>query len=145
MRRPGRIAATPRKIGKSKKSSRGVGKKIFASATIWLSAGAASPEGLDSAARADKISRWGQPRSTKDSTTPVKETMMTIEENLSRLRAHRDNIHRYRRLLATRLSELERAYILKRLQDEEAASQALIETTFPFSLPSTGQSSRAAA
>jgi hypothetical protein len=71
--------------------------------------------------------------------------MMTIEENLSRLRAHRDNIHRYRRLLATRLSELERAYILKRLQDEEAASQALIETTFPFSLPSTGQSSRAAA
>ena len=70
---------------------------------------------------------------------------MMIDENLARLRAHRNNIQRYRRLLATRLSELERAYILKRLQDEEAASQALMQTTFPFSLPSTGRSSHAAA
>ena len=70
---------------------------------------------------------------------------MTIDENLARLRAHRNNIHRYRRLLATRLSELERAYVLKRLQDEEAASQALMQTTFPLSLPSSGQSSRTAA
>ncbi|OKO91800.1 hypothetical protein AC629_01965 [Bradyrhizobium sp. NAS80.1] len=67
-----------------------------------------------------------------------------IDENLARLRAHRNNIHRYRRLLATRLSELERAYILKRLQDEEAALQALMQTTFPLSLPSVRQSSRAA-
>ena len=70
---------------------------------------------------------------------------MTTDENLARLRAHRSNIHRYRRLLATRLSELERAYILKRLQDEEAASQALMQTTLPFGLPSVGQSSRTAA
>jgi hypothetical protein len=59
-----------------------------------------------------------------------------IDENLARLRAHRNNIHRYRRLLATRLSEVERAYILRRLQDEEAASAALVQTTFPMSQPS---------
>ena len=41
-----------------------------------------------------------------------------IDENLERLRVHRNNIQRYRRLLATKLSELERAYVLKRLQDE---------------------------
>jgi hypothetical protein len=34
-----------------------------------------------------------------------------IEESLARLRAHRNNIHRYRRLLTTQLSELERAYL----------------------------------
>ena len=68
-----------------------------------------------------------------------------IDENLARLRAHRNNIQRYRRLLATKLSELERAYILKRLADEESASQALIQTTFPFSLPSAGRSSHRAA
>jgi hypothetical protein len=34
-----------------------------------------------------------------------------IEENLARLRAHCNNIHRYRRLLATCLSDLERDYI----------------------------------
>lgn len=68
-----------------------------------------------------------------------------IDENLARLRAHRNNIQRYRRLLATRLSELERAYVLKRLEDEESASQALIQTTFPFCLPSAGQSSQPAA
>ena len=45
-----------------------------------------------------------------------------IEENFARLRAHRNNIYRYRRLLATKLTELERSYIEKRLQEEEAAS-----------------------
>ena len=64
---------------------------------------------------------------------------MVIEENLARLRAHRNNIHRYRRLLATQLSEVERAYIEKRLEEEQAASEALIQATFPFSLPMAGQ------
>jgi hypothetical protein len=68
-----------------------------------------------------------------------------IDENLARLRAHRSNIQRYRRLLATQLSELERAYILKRLRDEQAAVETLVQATFPFSLPSTGQTERATA
>nr|WP_084029774.1 hypothetical protein [Bradyrhizobium sp. LMTR 3] len=72
-----------------------------------------------------------------------------IDENLARLRAHRNNVHRYRRLLATRLSDLERAYIERRLGEEQASIDALSQETFPFSLPAarrtrvqTGQESR---
>jgi hypothetical protein len=60
---------------------------------------------------------------------------MLIDENLARLRAHRNNIHRYRRLLATQLSDLERAYIERRLGEERASLEALSSETFPFSLP----------
>jgi hypothetical protein len=59
---------------------------------------------------------------------------MMLEENLARLRAHRNNIHRYRRQLATQVSDLERAYIKKRLDEEQAASETLLQTTFPVSL-----------
>ncbi|KRR02546.1 hypothetical protein CQ12_15435 [Bradyrhizobium jicamae] len=58
-----------------------------------------------------------------------------IDENLARLRAHRNNVHRYRRLLATRLSDLERAYIERRLGEEQASIDALSQETFSFSLP----------
>jgi hypothetical protein len=34
-----------------------------------------------------------------------------IDENFARLRAHRNNIYRYRRLLGTQLTDLERDYI----------------------------------
>jgi hypothetical protein len=54
-----------------------------------------------------------------------------IDVNLERLRAHRANVHRYRRLLATRLSDLERAYIERRLSEEQAAVEALLQETFP--------------
>lgn len=70
--------------------------------------------------------------------TTVKETMMN-EQDLARLRAHRNNIQRYRRLLATRLSDLERAYIVKRLREEKAASEALAAATFPPREPITQQ------
>lgn len=60
---------------------------------------------------------------------------MMIDENLARLRAHRNNIHRYRRLLATHLTDLERAYIERRLQEERALVEALSQDTFPFILP----------
>lgn len=62
-----------------------------------------------------------------------------IEENLARLRAHRNNIHRYRLLLATQLTEVARAYILKRLEEEQTASETLIQTTFPSSPPMARQ------
>ena len=55
-----------------------------------------------------------------------------IDENLARLRTHRNNIHRYRRLLATRLSELERSYVERRLQQEQASMDALTQEAFPF-------------
>ena len=58
-----------------------------------------------------------------------------IDESLSRLRAHRNNIHRYRRLLKTELTDLERTYVERRLMEEEAAMQALSNSTFPLALP----------
>ena len=73
------------------------------------------------------------------------ETTM-IEENLARLRAYRDNIGRYERLLATQLSDLERAVIAKRLKGKRAEAEALVKTTFPLSLPAAlGQPTDAAA
>ena len=44
-----------------------------------------------------------------------------IDENLARLRAHRNNIARYRRLLQTNLTVLERDFIERRLAEEETA------------------------
>ena len=68
-----------------------------------------------------------------------------IEENIARLRAHRDNIHRYRRLLTTQLSDLERDYVARRLEEEQAAMDALSQTTFPFTLPGAPRVAEAAA
>ncbi len=56
---------------------------------------------------------------------------MMLDENLARIRAHRNNIQRYRRLLKTRLTELERHFIERRLKEERAALDALAATTFP--------------
>jgi hypothetical protein len=54
-----------------------------------------------------------------------------IDGNLARLRAHRANIRRYRRLLETRLSDLERAYIARRMTEEQRSVEALLQETFP--------------
>jgi hypothetical protein len=60
---------------------------------------------------------------------------LMIDENLARLRAHRNNIRRYRRLLTTELTDLERSYIERRLKEEQSAIEALSAETFPFALP----------
>ena len=60
---------------------------------------------------------------------------MMIDENLARLRARRNNVHRYRRLLATQLSDLERAYIDRRLSEEQSSMEAFSRETCPSSLP----------
>jgi hypothetical protein len=70
---------------------------------------------------------------------------MMLEENLARLRAHRNNMQRYRRLLATQLSELERTYIARRLEEEQAACETLLQTTFPVTLPTAGKAFDSAA
>ena len=64
---------------------------------------------------------------------------MMLDENLARMRAHRNNIHRYRRLLNTKLSDIERQFIERRLQEEQSAIAALSDLTFPihFALPKT--------
>ncbi|MBR0755619.1 hypothetical protein JQ604_25860 [Bradyrhizobium jicamae] len=65
-----------------------------------------------------------------------------MDENLARLCAHRNNIHRYRRLLATKLTELERSYIERRLQEEQLAMETLSSKALPFTLPASGSISQ---
>ncbi|MDA9411437.1 hypothetical protein [Bradyrhizobium sp. CCBAU 45384] len=60
-----------------------------------------------------------------------------LDENLARIRAHRNNIHRYRRLLKTRLSALERQFIERRLTEERSALESLTAATFPVALSAT--------
>jgi hypothetical protein len=55
-----------------------------------------------------------------------------IDEKLARLRNHRNNIDRYRRLLKTRLTELEHQYIEKRLSEEQSALEKLAASIFPL-------------
>lgn len=60
-----------------------------------------------------------------------------LDEDFARIRAHRNNIHRYRSLLKTQLSDLERQFIERRLAEETASLEALTSETFPivFVLP----------
>lgn len=56
-----------------------------------------------------------------------------IDENLARLRAHRQNINRYRLLLQGSLSDLECEYVERRINEEEAALNDLAPKTFLLS------------
>ena len=47
------------------------------------------------------------------------------DEKLARLRAHDSNIGRYRRLLKTNLSDLERRFLERRLSEERSAVESL--------------------
>jgi hypothetical protein len=58
-----------------------------------------------------------------------------IDEKVARLRAHRNNISRYRRLLETDLSDLERGFIERRLNEERSAVESLAH---PAPTPRTG-------
>jgi len=92
--------------------------------------------GLDLGRTAVQFFAGASPKLAKG-THDARQEMMMMDENLARLRAHRNNIHRYRRLLATQLTDLERAYIERRLNEEHAAMAALSEETFPLTLPPT--------
>jgi hypothetical protein len=54
-----------------------------------------------------------------------------IDEKVARLRAHNNNIIRYRRLLETDLSDLERGFIEKRLNEERSAVKSLANHPVP--------------
>ena len=55
-----------------------------------------------------------------------------LDEKLARMRAHRNNIHSYRRLLETKLSDIERQFIERRLREEHSAMAELTNVTFPI-------------
>ena len=57
-----------------------------------------------------------------------------IDENVALIRAHGNNIGRYRSLLRTNLSDLERQFIERRLNEEEVAIEGLASTRFPVIL-----------
>lgn len=59
---------------------------------------------------------------------------MMVDEKLARIRARTSNIRRYRRLLKTELTEIERCFILKRLSEEQDALAKLADQTFPLSI-----------
>lgn len=48
-----------------------------------------------------------------------------LDQGVARLRTHRNNIDRYRRLLKTKLSEVERQYLEARLFEEQSALDTL--------------------
>jgi len=57
-----------------------------------------------------------------------------VEESFARLRTHRSNIQRYRQLLETSLTDLEREFIAKRLAEEQSAVEGLARTMLPLML-----------
>jgi hypothetical protein len=62
-----------------------------------------------------------------------------IEENLARLRAHGQNLDRYRQLLQGSLSDFERDYVQSRVCEEEASLAQLIancDLIYPLTLSS---------
>src|SRR5512143_2893525 len=54
-----------------------------------------------------------------------------LEVKLEQLRTHQSSIDRYRRLLATHLSDIQRSYIERRLSEEQASVRAVSRATFP--------------
>jgi hypothetical protein len=57
-----------------------------------------------------------------------------LDEKITLLRAHRNNIARYRRLLKTKLTEYERQFIERRLSEERSAMEIVAASAFPLSL-----------
>ena len=70
-----------------------------------------------------------------------------IDENLSLMRSHRNNIRRYRNLLQTSLTDLERQFVEKRLIEEQSKLGQVMASTFPltFRQPASSQIAPASA
>jgi hypothetical protein len=62
-----------------------------------------------------------------------------IDENLSLMRAHRNNIARYRKLLKTNLTDIERQFVERRMAEEQSSLEKIAASTFPlvFTLPAS--------
>jgi hypothetical protein len=55
-----------------------------------------------------------------------------MDQQLARLLAHRSNIQRYRNLLQTSLTELERQFVEKRLTEEQSNLESLATLPLKF-------------
>ena len=65
-----------------------------------------------------------------------------IDALTARIRAHRANIDRYQRLLATQLTAIERAYVHKRINEERAELERLEGQADAFDLAPPSRTSR---
>lgn len=57
------------------------------------------------------------------------------DEKFALLRTHRNNVHRYRRLLKTKLTDPEREFIEKRLSEERSAMDNVAASAFSLNFP----------
>ena len=64
------------------------------------------------------------PLQPKESCNDRQRMTTMIEENIARLRTHRNSIARYLRLLQTKLTDLERQFIERRLSEEHRITSA---------------------
>ena len=77
--------------------------------------------------RRAKILRSGPRCASAKGIDPTRQrtTIKMIDQQLARLRTHRSNIQRYRNLLQTSLTELERQFVEKRLTEEQSKLESL--------------------
>ena len=71
---------------------------------------------------------------------------MMSYDKLAEMRTRRNNIRRYRRLLETELTDLERNFIERRLTEECSEFESLMASTLPMTLtipPNSAASSQA--
>ena len=67
-----------------------------------------------------------------------------LDEQISQMRTHRNSIHRYRRLLQTKLTEIERQFIERRMAEEQSKLESLTSSTFPIAFKFPDQPSESA-
>ena len=72
---------------------------------------------------------------------PFRGMTIMIDEKFARLRTCRNNINRYHRLLKTELSELERQFIERRLNEEKSAMDSLANDSPKIHPPYAGRDS----
>jgi hypothetical protein len=65
-------------------------------------------------------------------------TTMTELSSSIRMQAHRGNIERYRKILAGRLTRIEREYVMRRIAEERAALKRLEDAADDMPAPAFG-------
>lgn len=68
-------------------------------------------------------------------TSPTQNASSDFAEKIARIRTHRNNIHRYRALLRTKLNDVEKSFLDRRLAAEQIALETLLSETLPVAFP----------
>jgi hypothetical protein len=84
--------------------------------------------------RVDQIQQENRPAQFSSISSAISGVTGMIDEKFARLRSHRNNMVRYRQLLKTELTELERQFVERRLLEEQAMLESLSASIFPLTL-----------